>query len=101
MRVIDAPSLAKFVNREKGWKVIESYLLEGCITLGLAVKEVLNSIWKSHPRNAFTKEFAQKIMLAFLNNLPVKMIEQDDYLAGAIKISLKYKILFMIHYIWL
>ncbi len=92
MKVIDASSLAKFVNREKGWKVIESHLLEGCITLGLAVKEVLNSIWKRHLRNDFTEEFAQKIMLEFINNLPVKTIEQNDYLADAIKISLKYKI---------
>jgi len=92
VRIIDASSLAKYVNHEKGWKNIESYLIEGCVTLDLAVKEVLNSIWKRYLRSEFKIEQAQNIMFEFLNNIPVKTIAQNKYLADAIKISLKYKI---------
>lgn len=46
VRVIDSSSLTKYVNREDGWRSMEKYLMEGCITLSLAVKEVSNSVWK-------------------------------------------------------
>ncbi|MBC7090561.1 MAG: type II toxin-antitoxin system VapC family toxin [Nitrososphaeria archaeon] len=92
MKVIDASSLAKFVNRERGWKTIEYYMVEGCITLDLAIKEVLNSLWKRYVKGEFNLELVQKIMLEFINNLPVKTIEQSIFLAEAIKISLKHKI---------
>ena len=92
MKVIDASSLAKFVNRESGWKAVEYYLVEGCITLELAIKEVLNSIWKRYVKGDLNLELVQKIMLEFINNFPVKTIDQSIFLAEAIKISLKHKI---------
>lgn len=92
MKVIDASSLAKFVNRESGWKAVEYHLVEGCITLELAIKEVLNSIWKRYVKGELNLELVQKIMLEIINNFPVKTVDQNTLLSEAIKISLKHKI---------
>ena len=92
MKVIDASSLAKFVNRESGWKAVEYHLVEGRITLELAIKEVLNSIWKRYVKGELNLELVQKIMLEMINNFPVKTVDQNTLLVEAIKISLKHKI---------
>jgi len=92
VRVIDASSLAKYVNRESNWREIESYLIDGCITVDLAIKEVLNSIWKRILRRELSKREAYKVAKGFLDNIMVKTFNQNMLLEEAVKISLKYLI---------
>lgn len=90
MRVIDASSLAKYVNREPNWTDIENYLIDECITVDLAVKEVINSIWKRVLRGKLNSDDAYKVFQGFIENLMVKVVDQEDVLDEAFKISLKH-----------
>lgn len=92
MRVIDASSLAKYINREANWVDVEKYLLEGCITITLAVKEVINSIWKRVLKRELTGNEAYSVFKAFIENLMVKVVNQVDILDEAFKISLKHNV---------
>ena len=40
MRVIDSSALIKYFTREEGWEKVREILLNGAITLDLAVKEL-------------------------------------------------------------
>jgi len=88
VRIIDASSLAKYVNREPNWREVEKYLLEGCITIPLAVKESLNSIWKRVLKGELDKEQAYKVARGFIDNLMVRVIRQEDLYKDAFNISL-------------
>ena len=44
--VIDSSILAKFVLRESGWEEVEDIMSKRLYILELAVKEVVNAIWK-------------------------------------------------------
>ena len=90
MRVIDASSLAKYVNRESNWMEIEKYLIEGCITISLAVKEVVNSVWKRFLRKELDEGDAYRLFKGFIDNLMVKIMDQEDLLDDAFKISLRH-----------
>lgn len=90
MRVIDASSLAKYVNREPNWRVIENYLIEGCITLSLAVKEVINSVWKRLHRGELDRDKAYRVVEGFIENLMVRLVDQDDLYIDAFKISVEH-----------
>ena len=92
MRVIDASSLAKYINREPNWRDVEKLLIEGCITINLAIKEVTNSIWKRVLRKDLESDEAYRIFKGFIENLMVKISDQDLLLDDAFKISLKYNI---------
>jgi len=45
MRVIDSSAIVNYFSREAGWDRVEKVLKEGTITIGLAVKEVGNTLW--------------------------------------------------------
>ena len=92
MRVIDASSLAKYINREPNWRDVERYLLDGCITIELAIKEVSNSIWKRWLRGELNKDDAYTIFKGFIDNLMVKVLNQEEYIDDAFKLSLKYNL---------
>ena len=92
MRVIDASSLAKFVNREPNWKKVEEYLLEGCISVDLCIKEVLNTVWKRIYRGLIDKEDGFRIANEFLKNIMIRLIDQEPFLESALKLSVKYGI---------
>jgi len=88
VRVIDASSLAKYVNREPNWREVEKYLLEGCLTIPLAVKESLYSIWKRVLKGELDKEQAYKVARGFIDNLMVRVVGQEDLYKDAFNISL-------------
>ena len=91
MRVIDASALAKYVNREPGWKNVEKYLLEGCITVDLAIKEVANTIWKRYLKKELSNSDAYKLYKSFIENLMVKVTRQENILDNAFKIAIKHR----------
>ena len=92
MRVIDASSLAKYINRESNWGDVEKYLIEGSVTINLAIKEVTNSIWKRVLRKGLEGDEAYRIFKGFIENLMVKVSDQDIVFDDAFKISLKHNI---------
>jgi len=46
VNVIDAPSLAKYVLREAGWREVRRALEEETVSVDHVLKEVANAIWK-------------------------------------------------------
>lgn len=46
MRVIDSSTLIKYLSREVGWERAREVILEGVITLDLAIKEVVSALWR-------------------------------------------------------
>ncbi len=87
MRVIDASALAKYVHREEGWERVRQYLLEGCISIELAVKEVTNSIWKRVRRGELTPEEGRRLYRAFRENLMVRLHPQEEIYDTAFEIA--------------
>ena len=50
MKVIDSSALVKYFAREEGWERVRELILEGVITLDLAIKEVVTP--SPHPQEA-------------------------------------------------
>lgn len=89
MRVIDASALAKYLNREAGWKQVEELLLEGCVTVELALKEAISALWKRFKRKEMTESQVLEIANAFLSLKIVRIHPQDGLLTDALGLSLK------------
>jgi predicted nucleic acid-binding protein len=92
--VIDASSLAKYVLREEGWVNIENRLLsDDVFTLDLALKEVLNAVWKhTIIHHTFTKEVALEkyMILVRLVEEGVVVVESEKaYLEDAFSTALQ------------
>ncbi|MEM2550417.1 MAG: type II toxin-antitoxin system VapC family toxin, partial [Nitrososphaerota archaeon] len=62
MRVIDSSTLIKYFTREDGWEKVREIILEGVITLDLAIKEVANALWRKVLRGDLKHETAIKIL---------------------------------------
>jgi predicted nucleic acid-binding protein len=63
VRVIDSSALIKYFSREKGWEDVRIYMLEGVLTIDLAIKETLNALWR--------KIIKEEIMYTFKTLLKV------------------------------
>ncbi len=87
MKVIDASSLAKLVNREEGWEAVVDILRDGCYTVDLAVKEVLNSIWKRVIWGELDSDMGERLASSFLENLMVKLESQEPLYLDAYKLA--------------
>jgi len=88
VRVIDASALIKYLNREDGWRRVEEYILEGCITIDLALKEVANALWKRVKRGEVTERQALAIMEIILESKIVKIHSQQPLINEALKSSI-------------
>ncbi len=97
MIVIDASSLAKYIIKEGGWLDVERYLLEEEVhTLNLALKEVVNAIWKQAVllHNISLGEAKEKY-LVLMKLVEGKIIVLDDelkYLKDAFELGLNMRI---------
>ncbi|RLF22223.1 MAG: PIN domain nuclease [Thermoprotei archaeon] len=97
MIVIDASSLAKYIIKEKGWLDVERYLLEEEVhTLDLALKEVVNVIWKQAILlHNISLEEAEEKYIALMKLVEGEVIALDDemkYLKEAFETALDMKI---------
>jgi len=95
--VIDASSLAKYIIKEKGWLDVERYLLEEEVhTLDLALKEVVNVIWKQAILlHNISLEEAEEKYIALMKLVEGEVIALDDemkYLKEAFETALDMKI---------
>ncbi|OYT30748.1 MAG: PIN domain nuclease [Thermoprotei archaeon] len=92
MKVIDSSSLVKYFSKEEGWKLVKKAILDGVVTLDLAVKEVANALWKKVLRSEISIDDANKIITDLLEAEVIKVISQDKYLTQAFKIAVENKI---------
>ncbi len=92
MRVIDSSVLVKYFSREEGWERARKYVVEGAITLDLAVKELSNALWKKVLRNEIDPELAIEIIEDIIREKPLIIEEETKYLVEALQYSIKYKI---------
>jgi predicted nucleic acid-binding protein len=44
VKVIDSSALIKYFSREEGWERVREVMLEGVVTLDLAIKELSNAL---------------------------------------------------------
>jgi len=92
VRVIDSSTLIKYFTREYGWEEVREVLLEGVITVDLAIKEVANALCKKVLRGDMNYETAIQILKDLVEEKPLPIISQDKYLISAFEISAKHGI---------
>ncbi|MGQ9469579.1 MAG: type II toxin-antitoxin system VapC family toxin [Nitrososphaerales archaeon] len=92
MRVIDSSSLVKFFSREEGWNRVEEVMLEGVVSLGLSLKEVINALWKKVLNEEMKTQDAEEILKDLTKQEVIKILNQNDYMLGAFKIAVENKI---------
>lgn len=92
MRVIDSSSLIKYFVREDGWRHVRELMLEGVISLDMAVKEVANALWRRILQGEMSYEIALKIVRDLVVNRVIPLESEDKYVEKAIEIGVKSKI---------
>ena len=87
MKVIDSSALVKYVVKEPGWKKVEEFILAGCITVDLALKELGNALWKRVIRKELDQSLATKLMNIILTRRLVRIYPQEPLLVKALELS--------------
>ena len=87
MKVIDASALIKYIVKEPGWKKVQEFILAGCITVDLALKELANALWKRVMRKELDVGLAVKLMNTILTRRIVRIYPQESLLVEALKLS--------------
>ena len=89
MKVIDSSALIKYIAKE-GWEEVEKHLIEGCVTLDLALKETANALVEKMLRKEADLNTAKKIML----HMPkiVKLTSQTQHFQKALETAIKHKL---------
>ncbi|MEL9941162.1 MAG: type II toxin-antitoxin system VapC family toxin [Ignisphaera sp.] len=91
MIVIDASLLVAFIRKEPGWKKLAEYL-KLCVTIDLALKEVLNAVWKDVAvRKTMGIDIAAQLMEILFSMVGVNIDVEPEikYLPKAFEIALK------------
>lgn len=89
MRVIDSSALVKYFSRESGWEEVERIMLEGVVTLDLAVKELANALRKKVSGNEMSFEIAARIIRDVVEGKPFPVEPQEPYLVEAFEMALR------------
>jgi predicted nucleic acid-binding protein len=92
VRVIDSSALVKYFAREEGWESVRELILEGVITLDLAIKEVANALWRKVKRGDMSANVALEIIRDLSESKAVRVMGQDEYIEDAFRIALEYGI---------
>lgn len=89
MRVIDSSALVKHFSRKSGWEEVERIMLEGVVTLDLAVKELANALRKKVSENEMNFEIAARIIRDVVEGKPFPVEPQEPYLVEAFEMALR------------
>jgi predicted nucleic acid-binding protein len=89
VRVIDSSTLVKYFSRESGWEEVERIMLEGIVTLDLALKELANALRKKISENEMSFETAARIIRDIAEGKPFPVEPQEPYLVEALEIALR------------
>lgn len=92
MRAIDSSSLAKFFSREEGWDKVKDVMLEGVVTLDLAIKEVASVLWKKVLRNEISRRTAETILKNLAEEKAIPIINQEKFITKAFTLAVNEKI---------
>ena len=87
MKVIDSSALIKYIVKEPGWKRVQEFILAGCITVDLALKELANALLKRIMRKELDVGLAVKLMNTILTRRIVRVYPQESLLVEALKLS--------------
>jgi predicted nucleic acid-binding protein len=91
VRVVDASVLAAFTRKEPGWERLAG-VVKMCITVDLAVKEVLNTIWRDYyVRRTISLDTAMRLqqVLSSMTGINILVEPEDKYVLRAFEIALK------------
>ena len=91
MRVVDASVLAAFTRKEPGWERLAG-VVKMCVTVDLAVKEVLNTIWRDYyVRRTISLDTAMRLqqVLSSMTGINILVEPEDKYVLRAFEIALK------------
>ncbi|ADY01608.1 PilT domain protein [Vulcanisaeta moutnovskia 768-28] len=91
MRVIDSSALIKYFAREIGWERVRELMMDGVITIDLAIKEVANALWKKVIRGETNYDTALTIIKTLLEDT-IPIIDQREYLMKALELAVKHRI---------
>ena len=92
MRVIDSSVLVKYFSREDGWEIARKFIIDGGITLDLALKELGNALWKKSIKKEIEPETIIQILRDIINEKPIIIEPETRYLLEALKYAIKNKI---------
>jgi len=92
VNVVDSSAICKYILREEGWIEVRKCFEEGSITFELALKEVLNALWKRIIRKEVKFEYAIKVVEKLMEYSFFKIEKQNEYMLSAFKIASKRKI---------
>lgn len=87
MKVIDSSSVAKLVNREENWELVEKALAGSCVSLELAVKETGSSLWRRVHRGLLDPRKAQNAFEEFVASRPFAVADQESLYSLAFGIA--------------
>jgi len=85
--VIDSSALIKYFSREKGWEDVRRYMLEGVLTIDLAIKETLNALWRKIIKEEIMYETVVKLIKDLTENRLFPLESQEQYLTDAFEIA--------------
>jgi predicted nucleic acid-binding protein len=91
VRVVDASVLAAFTGKEPGWERLAE-VVKMCVTVDLAVKEVLNTIWRDYyVRRTISLDTAMRLqqVLSSMTGINILVEPEDKYILRAFEIALK------------
>jgi predicted nucleic acid-binding protein len=91
VRVVDASVLAAFTRKEPGWERLAG-VVKMCVTVDLAVKEVLNTIWRDYyVRRTISLDTAMRLqqVLSSMTGINILVEPEDKYISRAFEIALK------------
>jgi predicted nucleic acid-binding protein len=81
----------KYFTREAGWEKVREVLIDGVVTLDLAIKEVANALWKRVVRGEMGYDTALTIIRTLLEGA-IPVVDERDYLARAFELAAKHKV---------
>ncbi len=90
MKVIDSSALIKYFSREEGWERVREVMLEGVVTLDLAIKELSNALWKKVRRAEMSIDIARSILEDLIANKAIPIESEDKYLDKAFEIAVEH-----------
>jgi len=91
VKAIDASVLAAFIRKEPGWGELADYV-KMCITVDLAVKEVLNVIWKDYLiRRVINLDTALRVKQVLFSMIGINVLlePEDKYVSKSFDIALE------------
>ena len=91
MRVVDASVLAAFTRKEPEWERLAE-VVKMCVTVDLAMKEVLNTIWRDYyVRRTISLDTAMRLqqVLSSMIGINILVEPEDKYVSRAFEIALK------------